>query len=97
MKTAFAGSDANWGRILSAVGNAGVDIDTNRITLSADDVLMFEKGNLHPDYKDADGMAVFAQDEFSIHIDLGMGAEAATVWTGDLTHEYIVINAEYRT
>jgi glutamate N-acetyltransferase/amino-acid N-acetyltransferase len=97
VKTAFAGSDANWGRILSAVGNAGVGIDTNRITLSADDVLMFEKGNLHPDYKDADGMAVFAQDEFTISVDLGMGSETATVWTGDLTHEYITINAEYRT
>ena len=97
VKTAFAGSDANWGRILSAVGNAGVAIDTNHITLSADDVLMFEKGNLHPDYKDADGMAVFAQDEFTISVDLGMGSETATVWTGDLTHEYIVINAEYRT
>jgi glutamate N-acetyltransferase / amino-acid N-acetyltransferase len=97
VKTAFAGSDANWGRILSAVGNAGVGIDPDHITLSADDVLMFAKGNLHPDYRDADGMAVFAQDEFSIHIDLGMGTESATVWTGDLTHEYIVINAEYRT
>jgi len=97
VKTAFAGSDANWGRILSAVGNSGVAIDTNRITLSADDVLMFENGNLHPDYRDADGMAVFREPEFTIRLDLGMGMESSTVWTGDLTHDYITINAEYRT
>lgn len=97
VKTAFAGSDANWGRILSAVGNSGVAIDTGKITLSADDVLMFEKGNLHSGYSDADGMAVFRKDEFSLHIDLGMGDQSSTVWTGDLTHEYITINAEYRT
>jgi glutamate N-acetyltransferase / amino-acid N-acetyltransferase len=97
VKTAFAGSDANWGRILSAVGNSGVAIDPNRITLSADDVLMFENGNLHPAYRDADGMAVFARNEFGITLDLGMGSASATVWTGDLTHDYISINAEYRT
>ena len=97
VKTAFAGSDANWGRILSAVGNAGVAIDTNRITLRADDVLMFEHGNLYPEYTDAAGMEVFPQDEFTISLDLGMGDAACTVWTGDLTHEYIKINAEYRS
>lgn len=97
VKTAFAGSDANWGRILSAVGNSGVAIDTGRITLTADDLTMFEKGNLHPDYRDADGMKIFAQDEFTITLDLGMGNACSTVWTGDLTHEYITINAEYRT
>jgi len=97
VKTAFAGSDANWGRILSAVGNSGVAIDTNRITLSADDVLMFENGNLSPDYRDEDGMSVFRKDEFTITLDLGMGSYSSTVWTGDLTHEYIKINAEYRT
>jgi len=97
VKTAFAGSDANWGRILSAVGNSGVEIDTDRISLKADSVTMLEPGNLHPGYRDEDGMAVFAKDEFSIHIDLGLGSASATVWTGDLTHEYIVINAEYRT
>jgi len=97
VKTAFAGSDANWGRILSAVGNSGVPIDTNKISLKAEDVTMLVSGNLHPDYKDEDGMAVFAKDEFTLHLDLGMGSESSTVWTGDLTHEYITINAEYRT
>jgi len=97
VKTAFAGSDANWGRILSAVGNSGVAIDTNKVTLSADEVLMFENGNLHPDYRDEEGMEVFRKDEFTISLDLGMGGASSTVWTGDLTHEYITINAEYRT
>jgi len=97
VKTAFAGSDANWGRILSAVGNSGVAVDPRSITLSADDVVMFANGNLHPEYRDAEGMAVFGRPEFSITLDLGMGAASSTVWTGDLTHEYITINAEYRT
>ncbi len=97
VKTAFAGSDANWGRIIAAAGNAGVEFDPDCITLRCNDVIMMENGNLHPDYRDADGMAVFARDEFSITLDLGMGDAHATVWTGDLTHEYITINAEYRT
>lgn len=97
VKTAFAGSDANWGRILGAMGNAGVAIHPEAVSLRADDVLILENGNPYPDYKDADGMAVFAKDEFSISIDLGLGQAEATVWTGDLTHEYIRINAEYRT
>ncbi|MDQ6986302.1 MAG: bifunctional glutamate N-acetyltransferase/amino-acid acetyltransferase ArgJ [Mariprofundaceae bacterium] len=97
VKTAFAGSDANWGRIIMAGGNAGVAFDANAISLKCDDVVMLDKGQLHPDYSDAEGMAVFARDEFSITLDLGMGKAAATLWTGDLTHEYITINAEYRT
>ncbi|HXH63876.1 MAG TPA: bifunctional glutamate N-acetyltransferase/amino-acid acetyltransferase ArgJ [Mariprofundaceae bacterium] len=97
VKTAFAGSDANWGRILSAIGNAGVPIEPDRIALWADDVHICERGGVRPDYRDADGMAVFAQPEFTIRIDLGLGAASARVWTGDLTHDYISINAEYRT
>jgi glutamate N-acetyltransferase/amino-acid N-acetyltransferase len=97
VKTAFAGSDANWGRILMAIGNSGVDIDPDAITLKADDITILAGGNLHPDYRDDDGMAVFAKDEFTLHVDLGIGSSSATIWTGDLTHEYIKINAEYRT
>jgi len=97
VKTAFAGSDANWGRILSAIGNSGIAIETDRISLRADNVAIVGRGNLHPDYHDEDGMAVFAQDEFTLHVDLDIGEASATVWTGDLTHEYITINAEYRT
>jgi len=97
VKTAFAGSDANWGRILSAIGNSGIEVNQNSVGLKADDVTILESGNLHAGYADADGMAVFAKDEFTLHVDLGMGDFSSTVWTGDLTHEYIVINAEYRT
>ncbi|MDQ7011468.1 MAG: bifunctional ornithine acetyltransferase/N-acetylglutamate synthase, partial [Mariprofundaceae bacterium] len=97
VKTAFAGGDANWGRILVAIGNADADIDPRRITLKANDVAILESGNLYPGYSDEAGMAVFAQDEFSLLVDLGVGDASATVWTGDLTHEYITINAEYRT
>ncbi|MFQ5344856.1 MAG: bifunctional glutamate N-acetyltransferase/amino-acid acetyltransferase ArgJ [Mariprofundus sp.] len=97
VKTAFAGSDANWGRIVAAAGNAGIAFDPNRISLKCDDVVMMENGNLHPDYRDEVGMAVFAKPEFTITLNLGMGDASVTVWTGDLTHEYITINAEYRT
>jgi len=97
VKTAFAGSDANWGRIIGAAGNAGVVFDPAHIALAADDVVMLERGNLHPDYTDANGMEVFTQDEFTITLDLAMGDAEATVWTGDFTHDYITINADYRT
>jgi len=97
VKTAFAGSDANWGRIIGAAGNAGVRFDPARISLMADGVVILQQGNLHPAYRDADGMAVFAQDAFTITLDLAMGNGDATVWTGDLTHDYITINADYRT
>jgi len=97
VKTAFAGSDANWGRIIAAAGNAGIAFDANHISLSCDDVMMMENGQLHANYDDEDGMAVFAKAEFSITLNLGMGDASATIWTGDLTHEYITINAEYRT
>jgi len=65
--------------------------------LQANDLLMFQNNNLHPDYRDEDGMAIFAQPEFTLHVDLGLGDASSTIWTGDLTHEYIVINAEYRS
>jgi len=97
VKTAFAGSDANWGRILSAIGNSGVEVNPATVSLKADAVAILKNGNLLPSYRDADGMAVFARDEFTLHVDLGLGSSSATVWTGDLTHEYITINAEYRT
>jgi len=97
VKTAFAGSDANWGRIIAAAGNAGIAFDPKRISLKCNDVVMMENGNLHPDYRDDAGMAVFAKSEFTITLGLGMGDASATIWTGDLTHEYITINAEYRT
>jgi len=97
VKTAFAGSDANWGRIIMAIGNSDAPIEPSKVSIKADDVLILEHGNLHPDYKDDMGMAVFSKQAFTLHVDIGLGNAQATVWTGDLTHEYIKINAEYRT
>ncbi|MDQ7057954.1 MAG: bifunctional glutamate N-acetyltransferase/amino-acid acetyltransferase ArgJ [Ghiorsea sp.] len=97
VKTAFAGSDANWGRIIMAIGNSGSFIQSDKVSIKADDVLILKDGNLHPDYTDEMGMAVFAKQEFILTVDIGLGNACATVWTGDLTHEYISINAEYRS
>ncbi len=97
VKTAFAGSDANWGRILMAIGNSGVKIIPEKVSIKADDVWILKDGDLHANYSDAMGMAVFAQAEFTLFVDVGLGKGKATVWTGDLTHDYITINAEYRT
>jgi len=97
VKTAFAGSDANWGRIIMAIGNSGSFIQSDKVSMKADDVLILKAGNLHPDYTDEMGMAVFAKQEFTLTVDIGLGDASATVWTGDLTHEYISINAEYRS
>ena len=97
VKTAFAGSDANWGRIIMAIGNSGSFIESDKVSIKADDVLILKAGNLHPDYTDEMGMAVFAKQEFTLTVDIGLGDASATVWTGDLTHEYISINAEYRS
>ncbi len=97
VKTAFAGSDANWGRIIMAIGNSDAPIQPEKVSIQADDVLILKDGNLHPDYQDALGMAVFAKQEFTLRVDIGLGDASARVWTGDLTHEYIEINAEYRT
>jgi len=84
VKTAFAGSDANWGRILMAVGNSDAPIKPECVTVKADDVLILEHGNLHPDYKDEVGMTVFSKQEFTLHVDIGLGDAEASVWTGDL-------------
>ncbi len=97
VKTAFAGSDANWGRIIMAIGNSGSFIQPDKVSMKADDVLILKDGNLHPDYTDEMGMRVFAKQEFTLTVDIGLGDASAMVWTGDLTHEYITINAEYRS
>ena len=97
VKTAFAGSDANWGRIIMAIGNSGSFIQSDKVSIKADDVLILKDGNLHPGYRDDMGMAVFAKQEFTLSVDIGLGDASAKVWTGDLTHEYITINAEYRS
>ncbi len=98
VKTAFFASDPNLGRILAAVGYAGVpDLAVDRVDLFLDDVLVAKNGGRSPGYREADGARVMKQPEITVRVVLNRGAAAATVWTCDLSHEYVTINAEYRT
>ncbi|MBP0482485.1 bifunctional glutamate N-acetyltransferase/amino-acid acetyltransferase ArgJ [Sagittula salina] len=97
VKTAIAGEDPNWGRIVMAVGKSGAAADRDRLTIRFGDILVAEKGWVSPDYREEQGAAVMKQPEISIDVDIGLGQGAATVWTCDLTHGYISINADYRS
>jgi glutamate N-acetyltransferase/amino-acid N-acetyltransferase len=98
VKTAFFASDPNLGRILAAIGNAGIaDLDTAQLQLYLDTVLVAANGGRHPDYQEEMGAAVLAKPEFTVRAALGRGTAAATVWTCDLSFDYVKINAEYRT
>ncbi|WP_417740790.1 bifunctional glutamate N-acetyltransferase/amino-acid acetyltransferase ArgJ [Salipiger sp.] len=97
VKTAIAGEDPNWGRIVMAVGKSGAAADRDRLTIRFGDVLVAENGWVAPSYKEEDGAALMKQPEIAVNVDLGLGAGKATVWTCDLTHGYISINADYRS
>lgn len=98
VKTALYASDANWGRILAAIGRAPVsDFDVSRVVIDLGDVRLVEKGGRAAGYTEAAGSAVMAESEITIRINLGRGEEAATVWTSDLSHDYVSINADYRS
>jgi glutamate N-acetyltransferase/amino-acid N-acetyltransferase len=98
VKTAFFASDPNLGRILAAVGYAGVeDLDQTKIDLYLDDVLVAKNGGRHVDYVEADGQRVMRQSEITVRVVLGRGTAADTVWTCDLSYEYVKINADYRS
>lgn len=98
IKTALFASDPNWGRILAAVGYAGIDnLDVNLVDVYLGDVQIVQKGCRAQSYTEAQGAKVMAQDEIVIHVDLGRGHCQETLWTTDLSHEYVRINAEYRT
>ena len=98
VKTAFFASDPNLGRILAAVGYAGVDdLDQTKIDLYLDDVLVAKNGGRHADYVEADGQRVMKQSEIAVRVVLGRGAETDTVWTCDLSYDYVKINADYRS
>lgn len=98
VKTAFFASDPNLGRILAAVGNSRVeDLDSSKVTLWLDDVLVAEHGGRAAGYCEEDGVRVMAQPEITVRIDLGRGMASETVWTTDLSHEYVTINADYRS
>jgi len=98
VKTAFFASDPNLGRILAAIGYAGIDdLDVGRVDLYLGDVLVAQGGCRYVGYKDEDGKRVMAQSEITVRVVLNRGTEQATVWTCDLSHDYVTINAEYRT
>jgi glutamate N-acetyltransferase/amino-acid N-acetyltransferase len=98
VKTAFFASDPNLGRILAAVGYAGIDdLDQSLIELHLDDVHVATKGGRHPDYQESDGARVMAQSEIRVRVGLGRGKCADTVWTCDFSHDYVTINADYRS
>lgn len=98
VKTALYASDANWGRILAAVGRAPIeDFDVERVVIDLGDVRLVEAGGRAPGYTEEAGSAVMAHDEIGLRIYLGRGEAAATVWTSDLSHEYVSINADYRS
>jgi glutamate N-acetyltransferase/amino-acid N-acetyltransferase len=98
VKTAFFASDPNLGRILAAVGYAGIDdLEQTGISLFLDDVQVAVDGGRNPDYREEDGQRVMKQSEITVRVDLGRGPASDTVWTCDLSHEYVSINADYRS
>jgi len=98
VKTAFFASDPNWGRILAAVGRAGIiDLDVSRVSIFLDEVCIVAAGQRAPDYTEAAGAAVMRRSDITVRIGLGRGEQAAQVWTTDLSYDYVRINAEYRS
>jgi glutamate N-acetyltransferase/amino-acid N-acetyltransferase len=98
VKTAFFASDPNLGRILAAVGYAGItDLDQTKIDLYLDDVHVAVNGGRNPTYKEEDGQRVMQQSEITVRVVLGRGVASETVWTCDLSHDYVSINADYRS
>ncbi|MBQ2261520.1 MAG: bifunctional glutamate N-acetyltransferase/amino-acid acetyltransferase ArgJ [Loktanella sp.] len=97
VKTAIAGQDANWGRIVMAVGKSGAQADRDKLSIRFGDITVAENGWRAPDYSEDATSAYMKNAELLIGVDLGLGAGASTVWTCDLTHGYIDINADYRS
>jgi len=98
VKTAFFASDPNWGRILAAVGRAGIDgLDVSQVQIYLDEVGIVSAGGRDPGYTEVMGQGVMQRDEITVRIELGRGASQARVWTCDFSYDYVKINAEYRT
>ncbi len=97
VKTAIAGQDPNWGRIVAAVGKSGAQADRDRLTIRFGDVVVARDGWRNPDYREQDGADYMKQAELVIGVDLALGRAARSVWTCDLTNRYIEINADYRS
>jgi glutamate N-acetyltransferase/amino-acid N-acetyltransferase len=97
VKTAIAGQDPNWGRIVAAVGKSGAAADRDKLTIRFGDILVAEKGWRNPKYQEEDGATYMQGSELLLHVDLGLGRAKRSVWTCDLTSRYIEINADYRS
>lgn len=97
VKTAVAGEDANWGRIVMAVGKAGEPAERDRLTIRFGDIVVARDGERDPDYDEEEATRVMQKDEIDIHVDLGLGKGVAKIWTCDLTKEYVAINGDYRS
>ncbi|WP_170510582.1 bifunctional glutamate N-acetyltransferase/amino-acid acetyltransferase ArgJ [Ruegeria arenilitoris] len=97
VKTAIAGEDPNWGRVVMAIGKSGAAADRDTLSISFGDILVAEKGWVSPTYREENAAAYMKGQDLVIAVDLGLGAGKATVWTCDLTHGYIEINADYRS
>jgi glutamate N-acetyltransferase / amino-acid N-acetyltransferase len=97
VKTAVAGQDPNWGRIVAAIGKSGAEADRDKLAIRFGDILVAEKGWRNPEYREDDGAAYMQAPELLIHVDLGLGTGKRSVWTCDLTARYIEINADYRS
>ncbi len=97
IKTAIAGEDPNWGRVVMAIGKSGAAADRDRLSIWFGDILVADQGWRNPAYREQDGADYMKGEYLTIRADLGLGAGAATVWTCDLTHGYIAINADYRS
>lgn len=97
VKTAIAGEDPNWGRIVMAVGKSGAAADRDRLAIRFGDIIVAERGAVSPDYTEAAGAEYMKLQDLKIAVELGLGNGTATIWTCDLTHGYIQINADYRS
>lgn len=97
VKTAIAGEDPNWGRIVMAIGKSGAAADRDRLTIRFGDLVVAENGWVSPSYNESAAAALMKEQDITIGVDIGLGAGQATVWTCDLTHGYISINADYRS
>ncbi|WP_299422330.1 bifunctional glutamate N-acetyltransferase/amino-acid acetyltransferase ArgJ [uncultured Shimia sp.] len=97
VKTAIAGEDPNWGRVIMAIGKSGAAADRDLLSIRFGDLLVAENGWVSPTYKEEDGSDYMKQQNIVVHVDLGLGDAEDTMWTCDLTHGYITINADYRS
>lgn len=97
VKTAIAGEDPNWGRVVMAIGKSGATADRDLLSISFGDILVADKGWVSPDYSEDAGATYMKQSNLTLSVDLGIGSGQSTAWTCDLTHGYITINADYRS